>query len=126
VLQAGRSQVRNPMTVNCMLPNPSRRTRPWTLLSRLTEMSTRNGSKNVSREELGRCARQTISPPFVSLLSKQCGILNISQFYRPPYPITGLAPLFMYMMFVPNRKHIYELPRPVTGSFPFLYRCICR
>jgi hypothetical protein len=30
----------------------------------------------------------------VSRLSRQCGILNISQHYRPPRPVTGTALLF--------------------------------
>jgi hypothetical protein len=34
------------------------------------------------------------SPPHVSPLSRQCGILNISQHYRPPRPVTGIALLY--------------------------------
>jgi hypothetical protein len=30
----------------------------------------------------------------VSRLSRQCGILNISQPYRPPQPVTGIALLY--------------------------------
>jgi hypothetical protein len=30
----------------------------------------------------------------VSLLSRQCGILNISQPYRPPQPVTGIVLLY--------------------------------
>jgi hypothetical protein len=32
--------------------------------------------------------------PSLSRLSKQCGIFNISQPYRPPRPVTGIALLY--------------------------------
>jgi hypothetical protein len=38
----------------------------------------------------------TTLPPFVSRLSRQCGILNISQPCWPPRPIMGLDLFFLY------------------------------
>jgi hypothetical protein len=43
----------------------------------------------------GRCVDLTSLPPSVSRLSRQCGIINISQPCRPPWPVTGTALLFL-------------------------------
>jgi hypothetical protein len=51
---------------------------------------------NVSGEQNGgRRERLTTLPPSMSWLSRQCRILNISQPYRPPRPVTGTALLFI-------------------------------
>jgi hypothetical protein len=44
--------------------------------------------------ERGRCVGLTNLLPPVSRLSRQRGILNISQLYRPPRPITEMALLY--------------------------------
>jgi hypothetical protein len=44
----------------------------------------------------GRCIGLTTLPLSLSRLSRQCGILNISQPYRPPRPLTGIALLFIF------------------------------
>jgi hypothetical protein len=44
--------------------------------------------------QCGGCIGLTTLPPSLSGLSRQCGILNISQPYRPPRSVTGIALLF--------------------------------
>jgi hypothetical protein len=54
----------------------------------------------------GLLVRLTYLLPSVSRLSKQCGILNISQPYRPSRSLTGIALLyftFLYFDLVPRR-----------------------
>jgi hypothetical protein len=41
-----------------------------------------------------RPARKADNLTAVSRLSRKCGILNISQPYRPPRPVTGIALLY--------------------------------
>jgi hypothetical protein len=45
---------------------------------------------------LGSKVGLTTLPPSVSRLPRQCGILNISQAYRPPRPVTGIALLLFF------------------------------
>jgi hypothetical protein len=77
MLQTGRSRVRDLMrlifAIDLILP---------------AEMSTRNIKIKI---ELDRCVGMTTLPPSVSRLLRQYGILNMSQSYRPPRPVTGIS-----------------------------------
>jgi hypothetical protein len=59
----------------------------------LTEMSTRN----LPRDKGWPACKANNSPPSMSLLSRQCEILNISQPYRPSRPVTGIALLLVIL-----------------------------
>jgi hypothetical protein len=68
---------------------------PWGSTEPLTEMSTRNLPGSGWGVRYSWCIRLTTLLPSVSWLSRQCGILNISQPYRPQRPVTGIALLFL-------------------------------
>jgi hypothetical protein len=58
--------------------------------------------------ERGRCLGLTNLSPYVSRLSRQCGILNVSQPYRPPRPVTGIQ--FNYLKQL-NYNSTIQLPK---------------
>jgi hypothetical protein len=77
---------------------------------------------------LGSRARPVLkaktSPPFVSRLSRQCGILNISQPYRPPRTVTGRALLYLIIISI----IIITALQPFVGLgyfFQFLNLIVC-
>jgi hypothetical protein len=62
--------------------------------------------------ERGRCVGLTNSPPSSSPLSRQCGILNISQTCRLPRAVTGIA--YFYPWFLTVR----QTPRHLVAEIP--------
>jgi hypothetical protein len=77
------------------LPNPFSRTRPWSYsASNRNEYQKRVGKKLGSKARPARKADN--SPSSASRLSIQCGILNISQSYKPPVPVMGIYLLFFF------------------------------
>jgi hypothetical protein len=58
-------------------------------------------------ENSGRIVRLTTLPPTVSRLSRQYGILTISQPYRPPQPIKGMAFAFFFFFALVELKGEY-------------------
>jgi hypothetical protein len=74
---------------------------------------------------LGSKVRLSTLPPSVSRLSRQCGILNISQAYRPPRLVTGISLLFFFYFTHANLDlrnttlgHGFHFERRHSRTFP--------
>jgi hypothetical protein len=64
--------------------------------------SNRNEYRKQKKKFLGSRAlpaRKTASPLSVSFLFRKCGILNISQPYRPSQPVTGITLLYITLLY---------------------------
>jgi hypothetical protein len=80
-------------------------------------MSTGNIKKNVSWESSAAGAWVvTTLLPSMSRLSRQCGILNISQPYRLPRPSTGIALLYFTFFSFFSFFTIRHLEREISRS----------
>jgi hypothetical protein len=89
------------------LPNPSGLIRPWSLLSLQQKWVAEAEKLCFWGVKCGQWVGLTTLPSSVSRLSRQCGILNISQPYRPPWPVTGIA-LLLYENDYMNQSRFQE------------------
>jgi hypothetical protein len=70
------------------LPNPSG---PGDYSASIRNEYRKLKKKSFWGVKCGWCVGLITLSPSMSRLSRQCGILNISQPYRPPRPVTGIA-----------------------------------
>jgi hypothetical protein len=72
----------------------------------VTEMSTRGRKIMFLRSGARPVRRADRFTAICKRFSRQCGILNSSQAYRPPRPVTGIVLLFLYTLGVLNVTEI--------------------
>jgi hypothetical protein len=117
MLQAGRSRVRVPMRLNFLSFQPHYGPGVDSATNRNEYQESSWGVKG------GRRVRLTFLPPSVIRLSRYCGTLNVSQPYRPPWPVTGIAlhSFFFTMKVIPPFavSRIREIELFVLGFIVF-------